>query len=121
MSKSPYQSVEEYIGSFDGVTHEKLTTLRSIIRETAPNAEEKLSWGVPTYYQNGFLVEFAMAKAHIGFYTSPNAIAHFKEELRGLCTNNKNTTQLPLDQELPVDLIRRMVLFCVEQNEAKSE
>lgn len=62
MSKSPYQSVEEYIGSFDGVTHEKLTTLRSIIRETAPNAEEKLSWGVPTYYQNGFLVEFAMAK-----------------------------------------------------------
>ena len=100
-------TVDEYINSFYQQIQINLIKLRKIIKETAPEAQEKISWGVPTYFQDGFLVQFAAYKKHIGFYTS---------ELANYKTNNKNTVQFMFEQELPVELIKKMVLFKIEEN-----
>ena len=102
-------TVDEYINSFYQQIQINLIKLRKIIKETAPEAQEKISWGVPTYFQDGFLVQFAAYKKHIGFYTSPQTIDNYK-------TNNKNTVQFMFEQELPVELIKKMVLFKIEEN-----
>lgn len=116
MAKCPFESVEEYLNSFEGETLEKLGRIRQLILETAPNAEEKLSWGMPAYYQKGFLVQFAGFKKHIGFYTNPTTIQHFKEDLKDFKTNEKNTMQLPLNRPLPEDLLKKMILFRLAEN-----
>ena len=53
--------IEEYIAQYPEEVAKKLQKLRNIIRETAPNSTEKIAWGTPAYYQNGFLVQFAAA------------------------------------------------------------
>lgn len=109
-------TVDEYINSFYQQIQINLIKLRKIIKETAPEAQEKISWGVPTYFQDGFLVQFAAYKKYIGFYTSPQTIEAFKTELANYKTNNKNTVQFMFEQELPVELIKKMVLFKIEEN-----
>lgn len=109
-------TVDDYILGFPKYIQEKLVVLRKSIKEAAPNAIEKISWGVPTYNQNGFLVQFAGYKKHIGFYSSPATIAHFKDELTEYKTNTKNTVQFDIDKTLPLDLIRQMVLFRLREN-----
>ena len=97
-------TVDEYINSFYQQIQINLIKLK------------KISWGVPTYFQDGFLVQFAAYKKHIGFYTSPQTIEAFKTELANYKTNNKNTVQFMFEQELPVELIKKMVLFKIEEN-----
>ncbi|WP_286077916.1 DUF1801 domain-containing protein, partial [Thomasclavelia cocleata] len=100
------KTVDDYINSFPDNIKEKLICLRMIIVENAPDAKEGISWGVPTYNLNGFLVQFAVYKKHLGFYTSPATLACFQEQLNGYKTNSKNTVRLPIDQDLPVNLIK---------------
>lgn len=109
-------TVDEYINFFDNEIKVKLILFRKIIKETAPEATEKIAWGVPTYMQNGFLVQFAACKKHIGFYSSPATINRFKDELINYKTNNKNTVQFLYKNELPVALIKKMILFRIEEN-----
>lgn len=110
------KTVDDYINSFPDNIKEKLICLRMIIVENAPDVKEGISWGVPTYNLNGFLVQFAVCKKHLGFYTSPATLACFQEQLNGYKTNSKNTVRLPIDQDLPVNLIKEMVLFKVKEN-----
>lgn len=116
MQKHTITSVDEYINQFPEATQKKLIQLRSIITSTCPQAQEKLSWGAPTYYLNGYLLQFAAYQHHIGFYTSPEVLNAFKEALSTYNTNEKNTMQIPLDQELPKTLIKDMILAQVKQN-----
>ena len=109
-------TVDEYINSFYQQIQINLIKLRKIIKETSPEAQEKISWGVPTYFQDGFLVQFAAYKKLIWLYTSPQTIEAFKTELANYKTNNKNTVQFMFEQELPVELIKKMVLFKIEEN-----
>lgn len=110
------KTVGDYNDEFNDNIKMKLDCLRKIIKQNAPKAKEKISWGVPTYNLNGFLVQYAAYKKHIGFYTSPATLEHFKEELKDYKTNLKNTVQFPIDKDLPVELIKEMVLFKVEEN-----
>lgn len=110
------KTVDEYIDSFPNNVKEKLICLRKIIVENAPDAKECISWGVPTYNLKGFLVQYAAYKKHLGFYTSPATLAYFQEQLTAYKTNSKNTLQLPIDQDLPVELIKEMILFKVKEN-----
>ena len=110
------KTVDEYINEFESPIKEQLTILRNIIKETIPDVEERLSWGAPTYYYHGYLIQFAGYKKHIGFYTTPTTIKKYKEELKEYKTNNKNTTQFPINKPLPTELIKKMILFRVEEN-----
>lgn len=109
------QEVDRYIEGFDPFVQERLRAVRSIILETVPGCEEKLSWGAPTYYLNGYLLQFAAYKKHLGFYTTPATLKRFQEELSGYKTNEKNTVQFPHDGELPCELIRKMTAFRLEE------
>lgn len=113
--KSTIKSVEEYIDSYPGPVKNRLLTLRRTILGVDPRIAEKIAWGAPTYYLDGYLAQFATGKNHIGFYTSPAAIAAFSEELKGYKTNAKNTVQFSMDQEIPAALVEQMVKFRIEE------
>jgi len=94
--------------------------LRAAIRAAAPDAEEKISYQMPTFALHGNLVHFAAHPHHIGFYPAPSGIAAFAEELAPY-KSSKGAVQFPLDQPLPLDLIRRIVEFRVEENRAAAQ
>jgi uncharacterized protein YdhG (YjbR/CyaY superfamily) len=86
-----------------------------VIRESAPEALERISYQMPGYYLNGNLVWFGVHKHHIGFYPTPSGIDAFKGELSAYkCA--KGSVQFPLDEPMPYDLISRIVKFRVAEN-----
>lgn len=112
-------TVEQYVKQFPEATQNKLNRFRSMILACCPDVEEKISWGAPTYYYRGYLLQIAAYQKHIGFYTSPEVIALFRDALSTYKTNHKNTMQIPIDQELPEALIKDMILAQVNINKAK--
>lgn len=108
-------SIDEYIQSFPKEVQDRLQKLRQLIREAAPQAQEKICYRMPTFYLNGNLVHFAAYSKHIGFYPTPSGITRFKKELSSY-KNAKGSVQFLLDQPLPLDLIRRIVEFRVTEN-----
>jgi len=117
MSKK-YKTVEEYILDFPDDIQVVLNRIRRTIIEASPDAIEKISYNMPTFYLNGNLVHFAAYKNHIGFYPTPSAIAAFEDELSSY-KNAKGSVQFPLDSPIPYDLIKRMVIFRVQENSRK--
>jgi uncharacterized protein YdhG (YjbR/CyaY superfamily) len=115
-----FRTVDEYIASFPTETRVKLQELRTTIRAAAPEAEEKISYQMPTFFLKGNLVYYAAWKKHIGFYAIPSANEAFKDELSAY-TVSKGAVQFPLDQPLPVDLITRMTRFRVAENLARAK
>ena len=95
-----------------------LSELRSTIRQAAPEAVEKITYRIPTFYLNGNLVHFAAFERHIGFYPTPAGIARFKEELKRY-KSAKGSVQFPLDEPLPLQLITEIVKFRVIENSRK--
>lgn len=104
-----------YISSCPEVIQPMLKELRMAISEEAPGALEKLSYKMPTFYLKGNLVHFALQSKHIGFYPAPSGIEAFRNELKDYKTS-KGAIQFPLDKPLPIELIRRIVRFRVEEN-----
>jgi uncharacterized protein YdhG (YjbR/CyaY superfamily) len=95
-----------------------LKQLRKIIREQAPQAQEKISYQMPTFYLNGNLVHFAAHTKHIGFYPTPSGIEAFKSKLSKY-KNSKGSVQFPIDEPLPIELIKRIVKFRVAEHTKK--
>jgi uncharacterized protein YdhG (YjbR/CyaY superfamily) len=118
--KFEFNTIDDYIATFPKDIQEKLQEMRATIKETAPDAEEKISYQMPTFYLKGNLVHFAAFKNHIGFYPVPTGIEKFKKELSAYKTS-KGAVQFPLDNPLPVDLIRKIVKFRVAENMKKAE
>lgn len=107
--------IDAYIARFPEDVQRILAQIRAVIHEAAPQAVEKISYQMPTFYLNGNLVHFAAFKHHIGFYPTPNGIVAFNDELSAY-KGAKGSVQFPLDQPIPYDLIRRIVLFRVAEN-----
>ncbi|MFB4327013.1 MULTISPECIES: iron chaperone [Paenibacillus] len=118
--KIVYGSIDDYISGFAPEVQDILQTLRHVIQETAPEAEEKISYQMPTFDLHGNLVHFAAFKKHIGFYPAPSGIEAFQDELK-VYHASKGTLKFPIDQPLPYDLIRRIVQYRVQQNLEKAE
>lgn len=116
MQMQDYANTDEYLANFPDDVRQKLETIRSNIKEIAPTATEKISYGIPTFTLNGKnLVHFAAYKTHIGFYPGSAPIAEFANELKEYKTS-KGTVQLPLNKPLPLDLIRKITEVCIERN-----
>jgi len=111
--------IDAYIAQFPNDVQEKLRILRKIIREAAPEAEEKISYRMPTFVLNGDLVYFAAFKHHIGLYPLPSGIEAFLPELAAY-RSGKASIQFPMDQPLPAGLITRIVQFRVAENTRKA-
>jgi len=117
---SSYQTIDEYIEQYPEDIQKILKKIRSVIIEAAPDATEKISYQMPTFFLKGNLVHFAAYKNHIGFYPVPSGIEKFKEELSQY-KGAKGSVQFPIDKPMPLDLIRRIVLFRVEENRTNAE
>lgn len=116
----PASNIDEYIAGFPGDVQKILIKIRATIRQAAPDAEEKISYQMPTFFLNGNLVHFAAFKNHIGFYPVPTGIEKFKKELSAY-KGGKGSVQFPLDQPIPYELISRIVKFRVKENLVKAK
>jgi uncharacterized protein YdhG (YjbR/CyaY superfamily) len=121
MSEKPTTgSIDDYIAGFPEGTQALLQEVRALIRSVAPDATETISYAIPTFDLNGkHLVHFAGFAKHIGFYPVPSGMEAFKDEL-SVYKQGKGSVQFPLDQPLPLDLIRRIVEFRVAENLRKT-
>ena len=114
-NRGQYKTIDEYIAEFPKDVRAVLEELRRVILEIAPEAEETISYGIPTFDLNGkHLVHFAAYKNHVGFYPTSSGIASFKKELAPFKTS-RGTVQFPLGKPIPFDLVRRIVKFRVKQ------
>jgi uncharacterized protein YdhG (YjbR/CyaY superfamily) len=115
MEKKTFACTDEYIQSFPEEIQKLLNEVRGAIKAAAPNATEKISYRIPTFYLNGNLVHFAAFKNHIGFYPISIGISAFKDELKEY-RNAKGSVQFPLDKPMPIDLIKKIVKFRLKEN-----
>lgn len=105
---------------FPDDVQEKLQAIRRTVHECAPEAVEAISYSMPTFKLNGNLVHFAAFQRHIGFYPTASSIAAFQEKL-GRYHHSKGAVQFPLDEPLPLGLVREIVMYRVEENRAKGK
>jgi uncharacterized protein YdhG (YjbR/CyaY superfamily) len=118
-TRTSAKSIDDYIAQFPSATRQVLEELRALIKATAPEATETISYAIPTFDLGGrHLVHFAGFDKHIGFYPIPSGLEAFKEDLNPYKTG-KGSVQFPLGKPLPRDLIRRIVEFRVEENTRK--
>jgi uncharacterized protein YdhG (YjbR/CyaY superfamily) len=112
-------SVDAYISGFPVDVQKVLNEMRQLIKSTAPEAREEISYGMPAYKYCGPLVYFAGYKNHIGLYATPSGHAAFEQEL-SIYKQGKGSVQFPLKEPMPWELIRRIVEFRVHENHNKS-
>jgi len=115
MTASPPATVDEYLATMPAATRAKLESIRRTIRAAAPEAAEKISYGIPTFVYHGNLVHFAGYESHIGFYPGSSAVRRFSDEL-GAYETSKGTIRFPLSEDVPLELVRRIVEFRVQEN-----
>ncbi len=114
------KDIDEYIARFPEDIQEILEKIRMTIREAAPEADERISYQMPTFALEGNLVHFAAYKNHIGFYPTPSGIEEFEEELSRY-VGGKGSVKFPLDKPIPYDLITKIVRFRVNENLQRAE
>jgi uncharacterized protein YdhG (YjbR/CyaY superfamily) len=115
-----FVSIDEYIATLSKEIQKKLEELRATIKTAAPDAEEKISYQMPTFALKGNLVHFAAHKNHIGFYPTPTGIQAFKNEL-SIYEGAKGSVKFPIDKPLPLKLISKIVKFRVAENLKNAE
>ena len=100
-------TIKEYISEQDETVRQRLEEIYKTIQEAIPEAEERLSWGMPTFWKGRNIIHFAPAKKHIGLYPGPETVEAFSDHLKEYKTS-KGAVQLPNDKELPLVLIAEM-------------
>ena len=107
------KTIDEYILAQDEGIRDQLQSIREVIRDELPDATEKISWGMPTYWQGQNIIHFAAAKKHIGLYPGPEAVAFFAERLKEAgCKFNKGSIQVPYSDALPLTLLSEIAAWC---------
>lgn len=120
VKKPTIKTTDEYIEQFSPEMQELLTKVRNVIKEAVPEATEKISYQMPTFYLHENLVHFAAYKHHIGFYPTSSGVEAFKDELTSYKTS-KGAIQFPLDQPLPYELISEIAKYRASESRAKAE
>jgi uncharacterized protein YdhG (YjbR/CyaY superfamily) len=120
VTQRKFSNIDEYIDSFPKEVASILQTVRQIVKDEAPDAEETIKYQMPTFTLNGNLVYFGAWKHHIGMYPPVSENAPVKQELAPY-EGPKGNYQFPLDKPLPIPLIRKIVRFRVEESLGKKE
>lgn len=108
-----FSTIEEYIKNFEGEKRNILQLISDFIQKLIPEAKATINYKMPTYKLNGNLIHFAMFKNHLGIYPGDEMIEHFKDDLVAYKTT-KGTIQIQLDQEIPFDILQKIILHKVE-------
>jgi uncharacterized protein YdhG (YjbR/CyaY superfamily) len=112
------KDVDTYIAEAPHKLRSTLRELRTAIRRAAPEAEERISYGMPYYHYRGRLAYFQLAKSHIGLYIPPPVVQQHKQELKGYETATA-TIRFPVNRKLPLPLIRKLIRARMILNEEK--
>jgi uncharacterized protein YdhG (YjbR/CyaY superfamily) len=116
------KSVDEYIANYPKDTQKQLLQMRAIIKKSAPEAQEVLSYSMPAYKYHGMLAYFAVHTNHIGLYPMPSAIVKFQKEMaKYIPPKTKSTLQFSLGKPLPKSLITKIIKWRVKENLNKSK
>ena len=114
-----FTTINDYIESYPKEVQTRLQQIRNAIKQTAPDADEAIKYGIPTFvWDNKNLVHFGAFTHHIGFYPTPGGIEEFKEELSRY-KSNKGSVQFPLDSPMPLDLIKKITAFRLKKIKEK--
>ncbi len=114
-TNQPLQTIDDYIAGCAEAVQPLLEKIRATIRKAAPEAEETISYQMPTFWLHGNLVHFMAHPKHIDFYPAPSGITAFKDELAKYASA-KGSVQFPLDKPIPYALIGKIVKFRVKEN-----
>ena len=107
------ETIDEYILAQDEGIRDQLQSIRSVLKSELPDATEKISWSMPTYWKGHNIIHFAAAKKHIGLYPGPEAVEHFAEKLdQAGCPYSKGAIRIPCSVELPLSLIAEIAAWC---------
>lgn len=111
--------IDEYIAGFPGEVQDVLRQIRATIREEVPEAEEAISYQIPTFrLQGAYLIYFAGFKKHVSVYPAPVEHPEFAEEM-AVYGSGRGTAKFPLGKPLPLDFIRRIVHFRTRETLAR--
>lgn len=110
--KAP-ETIDAYIAAQPEEIQPFLGQLRDTIRQTIPEAEERIAWSMPSYWAGGYVLQFSAGKAQLSLYVGEAAIAAFSPALSG-CKTRKGTLYLPYGQPLPLELIGALAAWCYE-------
>lgn len=114
-------TVEDYFATVREPAASVLNKMRVAIRSVVPKqATEVISYKIPAFKHNGILVWYAAFSNHVSLFPTASVITAFKDELKGFSTS-KGTVHFPLDQPLPVALIKKMVRLRVAESNGKSK
>jgi uncharacterized protein YdhG (YjbR/CyaY superfamily) len=108
------KNIDEYIAAQDEMYQPKLKEIRTVLQKALPEAEERISWSMPTYWKGRNIIHFAASKKHLGIYPGDEATAEFAEELSGFSVS-KGTIRIPYDLPLPAELIDKIAKWCYEK------
>ncbi|HUI23133.1 MAG TPA: DUF1801 domain-containing protein [Nitrososphaerales archaeon] len=114
------QPVEAYIQASEAGAREMLAVLRRVIREVAPGARERMSYGMPFFEYKGSLAWFGIQRNHVGLYLRPPVIQEHPKELEGYVTT-KSAVHFPLGREVDVSLVKWLVRARMKMNEAEAK
>ena len=108
------KTIDEYIALQEKPLRPFLQDIRCTIRAALPDAEERISWSMPTFWGGKNVIQFAASKRHIGVYPGPEAVELFQDKLAGYETS-KGTIRLPYQEPLPLELIEENAKWCWKQ------
>jgi uncharacterized protein YdhG (YjbR/CyaY superfamily) len=117
MPRTRFYDIDSYIASFPAETQKLMEKVRETIRKAAPETEERINYGIPTFTLHGNLIHFAAFTNHIGFYPTPSGIKAFSKEL-SIYESAKGSVKFPIDMPIPYDLISKIVKFRVKEKHA---
>jgi uncharacterized protein YdhG (YjbR/CyaY superfamily) len=112
-------NIDEYIAGFPRDVRVTLQRIRLTIKKAAPDAQETISYQMPTFKLHGTLISFAAFSKHIGLYPAPSGSERFNRELSAFRAS-KSTVRFPLDKPVPYGLIARIVKLRVKANQEKA-
>lgn len=107
------KTIQAYIDAQRDEVKPYLEAVRDTLRAALPDAEERVSWRMPTYWKGHNIIHFAANKKHIGLYAGEEAVVAFREELTPYKTS-KGTIQIPYQEPLPLELIAKIAFWCYE-------
>jgi len=114
------KDVDAYIAAAPKEVQDKLQELRKAIRDSAPDAIERISYGMPYYEYKGRLAYFGLSKAHIGLYIPTPVFEEHQSKLKDYETTEA-TLRLPLAKKLPITLIKTLIRARVKKNDARKK
>ena len=108
------RTIDEYIEAQDEAVQPRLREIREVIRSAIPEAQERLSWSMPTFWRGRNILHFAASKKHLGLYPGGEATTVFSDALKDYDVS-KGTVRIPWDRALPVELVQRIARWCYEE------